>query len=138
MSDSETLAPRPVPGQPVLAATNVTKQFKVAGGHITAVDDVSVEFHAGKVLAVVGESGSGKSTLARMLLRLMPVTSGTITYNGRDVTHIKGAEVRGPTGATCRRSSRTRSPRSTSSTPSGRPCAAAWVSRAWRRRPSTS
>ena len=79
---------------PVLSAVNVVKQFKVAGGHITAVDDVSVDFHAGKVLAVVGESGSGKSTLARMLLRLMPVTSGTIKYLGKDVTHIKGAELR--------------------------------------------
>lgn len=94
MSDSESLAPRPATGQPVLSATHVTKQFRVSGGHITAVDDVSVDFHAGKVLAVVGESGSGKSTLARMLLRLMPVTSGTITYNGKDVTHIKGAELR--------------------------------------------
>ncbi|MBK8445707.1 MAG: ABC transporter ATP-binding protein [Micropruina sp.] len=80
--------------QPVLSARNVTKQFKVAGGHITAVNDVSVDFHAGKVLAVVGESGSGKSTLARMLLRLMPVTSGTITYLGKDVTTISGRELR--------------------------------------------
>ena len=81
-------------GAPVLAASHVTKQFRVAGGHLTAVDDVSVEFHEGKVLAVVGESGSGKSTLARMLLRLMPVTSGTITYQGKDVTHIRGGELR--------------------------------------------
>ncbi len=95
MSDKDSLKERPAAGQPVLSATHVTKQFRVAGGHITAVDDVSVDFHAGKVLAVVGESGSGKSTLARMLLRLMPVTSGTISYQGRDVTHIKGAELRG-------------------------------------------
>ncbi|MGC3994337.1 MAG: ABC transporter ATP-binding protein [Propionicimonas sp.] len=79
---------------PVLSASHVTKQFRVAGGHITAVDDVSVDFHAGKVLAVVGESGSGKSTLARMLLRLMPVTSGTISYQGKDVTNISGGELR--------------------------------------------
>jgi peptide/nickel transport system ATP-binding protein len=95
MSDKDSLKERPAAGQPVLSATHVTKQFRVAGGHITAVDDVSVDFHAGKVLAVVGESGSGKSTLARMLLRLMPVTSGTISYQGKDVTHIKGAELRG-------------------------------------------
>jgi peptide/nickel transport system ATP-binding protein len=94
MSDSDSLEARPAAGQPVLSATHVTKQFRVSGGHITAVDDVSVDFHAGKVLAVVGESGSGKSTLARMLLRLMPVTSGTISYQGKDVTHIKGAELR--------------------------------------------
>jgi peptide/nickel transport system ATP-binding protein len=79
---------------PVLSAKDVTKTFKVAGGSITAVDSVSVDFHAGKVLAVVGESGSGKSTLARMLLRLMPVTSGTITYLGKDVTNLGGSELR--------------------------------------------
>ena len=94
MSKTNSLEPRPATGVPVLSARNVTKQFRVSGGHITAVDDVTVDFHAGKVLAVVGESGSGKSTLARMLLRLMPVTSGTIAYNGKDVTHIKGAELR--------------------------------------------
>lgn len=81
-------------GEPVLVADHVTKQFRVAGGHLTAVDDVSVAFHEGRVLAVVGESGSGKSTLARMLLRLMPVTNGTITYRGHDITHIKGADLR--------------------------------------------
>jgi peptide/nickel transport system ATP-binding protein len=42
----------------------------------------------------VGESGSGKSTLARMLLRLMPASSGTIRYQGRDVTDIRGKELR--------------------------------------------
>ncbi len=80
--------------QAVLSAKNVTKQFSVPGGHFTAVDNVTVDFHAGKVLAVVGESGSGKSTLARMLLRLMPVTSGQIIYEGKDVTSISGGELR--------------------------------------------
>ncbi|GAA1736085.1 dipeptide/oligopeptide/nickel ABC transporter ATP-binding protein [Brachybacterium phenoliresistens] len=78
----------------VLSCRNVNKVFSVAGNKVHAVDDVSLDFAAGKVLAVVGESGSGKSTLARMLLRLMPVTSGTITFRGQDVTHIKGAELR--------------------------------------------
>jgi peptide/nickel transport system ATP-binding protein len=91
---SQNAAVVPDGSVPVLSAVNVVKEFKVAGGHITAVDNVSVDFHAGKVLAVVGESGSGKSTLARMLLRLMPVTSGSIKYLGRDVTHIKGNELR--------------------------------------------
>jgi len=91
---SEQLDATPAAAGPVLSAVNVTKQFRVSGGHLTAVDDVSVDFHAGKVLAVVGESGSGKSTLARMLLRLMPVTSGQIVYQGKDVTNISGAELR--------------------------------------------
>jgi len=94
MSDTATTTIAHDTSKPVLSARNVTKQFRVAGGQITAVNDVSVDFHAGKVLAVVGESGSGKSTLARMLLRLMPVTSGTITYLGKDVTAISGRELR--------------------------------------------
>jgi peptide/nickel transport system ATP-binding protein len=93
-TSSQNAAVVPEGTVPVLSAVNVVKEFKVAGGHITAVDNVSVDFHAGKVLAVVGESGSGKSTLARMLLRLMPVTSGTIKYLGKDVTNIKGNELR--------------------------------------------
>jgi peptide/nickel transport system ATP-binding protein len=93
-TSSQNEAVAPDGSVPVLSAINVVKEFRVAGGHITAVDNVSVDFHAGKVLAVVGESGSGKSTLARMLLRLMPVTSGRIEYLGKDVTNIKGNELR--------------------------------------------
>ncbi|MEE1617451.1 ABC transporter ATP-binding protein [Brachybacterium sp. J153] len=79
---------------PLLSCRNVTKKFSVAGGHITAVDDVSLDFPEASVLAVVGESGSGKSTLARMLLRLMPVSSGTIIFRDQDVTNLRGAELR--------------------------------------------
>jgi len=81
-------------GDILLSCQNVTKEFSVAGSKITAVDDVSLEFPESSVLAVVGESGSGKSTLARMLLRLMPVTSGTIAFRDRDVTHLSGPGLR--------------------------------------------
>ncbi|QCR55008.1 ABC transporter ATP-binding protein [Brachybacterium sp. SGAir0954] len=81
-------------GTPLLSCRDLTKTFSVAGGSITAVDSVSLDFPASSVLAVVGESGSGKSTLARMLLRLMPATSGTITFRDQDVTRIKGQELR--------------------------------------------
>ncbi|MEO2099034.1 MAG: dipeptide/oligopeptide/nickel ABC transporter ATP-binding protein [Brachybacterium sp.] len=78
----------------LLSCTNVTKEFSVAGGTVVAVDDVSLEFPEASVLAVVGESGSGKSTLARMLLRLMPVTSGSISFRGQDVTSLSGKGLR--------------------------------------------
>ena len=78
----------------LLSCTNVTKEFSVAGGTMVAVDDVSLGFPEASVLAVVGESGSGKSTLARMLLRLMPVTSGTIAFRGQDVTSLSGKGLR--------------------------------------------
>lgn len=82
-------------GDVLLSCQNVTKKFSVAGNTVVAVDDVSLEFPEASVLAVVGESGSGKSTLARMLLRLMPVTSGTITFRGEDVTSLSGSALRG-------------------------------------------
>src|SRR5699024_10385006 len=81
-------------GEILLSCRNVTKEFSVAGSTIVAVDDVSLEFPETSVLAVVGESGSGKSTLARMLLRLMPATSGTIAFRGQDVTHLRGRGLR--------------------------------------------
>ncbi|AXK45256.1 ABC transporter ATP-binding protein [Brachybacterium saurashtrense] len=81
-------------GEILLSCRNVTKEFSVAGSTVVAVDDVSLDFPEASVLAVVGESGSGKSTLARMLLRLMPVTSGTITFRGQDVTSLSGKGLR--------------------------------------------
>lgn len=94
MNEDETITRSRTEGEILLSCQNVTKVFSVAGAKITAVDDVSLEFPEASVLAVVGESGSGKSTLARMLLRLMPVTSGTITFRGQDVTHLKGSGLR--------------------------------------------
>lgn len=81
-------------GEIVLGCQNLTKVFTSGRTSLTAVDDVTLDFPAASVLAVVGESGSGKSTLARMLLRLMPATSGSVLYRGTDVTRIRGAALR--------------------------------------------
>jgi peptide/nickel transport system ATP-binding protein len=53
-----------------------------------ALKGVSVAVGAGETLGIVGESGSGKSTLGRAVLGLAPVTSGTVTYEGRDISHL--------------------------------------------------
>jgi ABC-type glutathione transport system ATPase component len=59
-----------------------------------AVDDVSLDIHAGETLGLVGESGSGKSTLGRLILRLIEPTSGTIRLDGRDLLSASGRDMR--------------------------------------------
>ena len=59
-----------------------------AVGQVHAVDDVSLSIPRGKTLGLVGETGSGKSTLARCVAGLIPVTSGRVTFDGRDITDL--------------------------------------------------
>ncbi len=74
----------------ILDIRNLTKVFG-AGKHATvAVDNVSFSVGRGEIISLLGESGSGKTTTARMLLKLMQPTSGTILFNGRDITSTQG------------------------------------------------
>jgi ABC-type microcin C transport system duplicated ATPase subunit YejF len=65
------------------------------GNHnIRALDDVSLQLKRGTTLAIVGESGSGKSTLARGLLRLLPLDSGQVVFNGVDFLALDKSALR--------------------------------------------
>ncbi|MDR2657053.1 MAG: ATP-binding cassette domain-containing protein [Oscillospiraceae bacterium] len=55
---------------------------------IRAVDGVSFDIHEGETFGLVGESGCGKTTTGRMIVKLLPVTSGTIRFDGRDVAGL--------------------------------------------------
>jgi len=65
-----------------------------AKGEVRAVDDVSLDIHAGETLGLVGESGSGKSTLGRLVLRLIQPTSGSIRFEDRDLLAAGHREMR--------------------------------------------
>jgi peptide/nickel transport system ATP-binding protein len=75
----------------LLEAKNLVKTY---GNKVKAVDDVSLSVDRGETLGIVGESGCGKSTTAKMLLRLLEPDSGTVTYDGRDITKVKNRSLR--------------------------------------------
>jgi peptide/nickel transport system ATP-binding protein len=60
--------------------------------YVRAVDDVSFHVHKGQTLGLVGESGCGKTTAGRAILKLIPITGGTVTYEGQDITPMSRKE----------------------------------------------
>ena len=81
--------------EPLVVIENLTKVFKGRLGQadFTAVQDVSLTVPRGRTVAIVGESGSGKTTTARMLLKLYEPTSGSIRFDGQDVTGLRGRQL---------------------------------------------
>lgn len=80
---------------PLLTLTGITKHFNVGrGSSITAVNEVSLTVPRGQTVSLVGESGSGKSTTARIAVRLEQADAGTITFDGQDITKVKGSDLR--------------------------------------------
>ena len=81
--------------------TDLVKQFPVRGGvfqrevaTVNAVAGVNLSIREGETVGLVGESGCGKSTLGRMLVRLLEPTSGSIVFDGQDITHLKGKKLK--------------------------------------------
>ena len=87
--------PPPVGAPPLVEVRDLVKDFPLPGRRtLRAVDGVSFTIARGETLALVGESGSGKSTIARLVLRLADPTSGTVTFDGTDITTVRGRHWR--------------------------------------------
>ncbi|HYO42078.1 MAG TPA: oligopeptide/dipeptide ABC transporter ATP-binding protein [Candidatus Limnocylindrales bacterium] len=88
-------APATLEGAPLIEVRNLVKHFPIRGGVLNrtvavvqAVSGVSFDIRRGETLGLVGESGSGKTTIGRLILRLIEPTSGTIRYDGTDITAL--------------------------------------------------
>ncbi|MEV1023666.1 ABC transporter ATP-binding protein [Streptomyces sp. NPDC050264] len=89
----------PVGADDLLTVRGLVKEFpspRGAAGARTfrAVDEVGFRIGRGETFALVGESGSGKSTTARLVVRLADPTAGTVTFDGQDITGLRGGALR--------------------------------------------
>ncbi|MEU3463271.1 ABC transporter ATP-binding protein [Streptomyces sp. NPDC006733] len=105
MSALETAAAPGAPADggapPLLSVRDLVKTFPGrrtragrAGAPVRAVDGVGFDIAAGETLGLVGESGCGKSTTGRMVVRLLEPTSGTVAFDGRDISHLSARALR--------------------------------------------
>lgn len=86
--------------EPILQVRDLVKHFPITSGvlfhrqvgAVQAVDGVSFDLHRGETLGIVGESGCGKSTLAKLLMRLEEPTSGSVTYQGKNIYRLRGKQ----------------------------------------------
>ena len=89
-------------GEPLMEVRDLVKHFPLTSGIIfqrkvgavQAVDGVSFDVMRGETLGLVGESGCGKSTTARLLLRLMDPTSGSIRFEGQEISDLSGERLK--------------------------------------------
>jgi peptide/nickel transport system ATP-binding protein len=91
--------------EPLLQLENVSKTYPLYSGSLAtmrklprqsvkAVVDVSLAIEKGETLGLVGESGSGKTTLGRLIVRLIEPDGGRILFRGRDISTVRGRELR--------------------------------------------
>ena len=88
---------RPAPRDRARSSTSRSSRASSSSARsarVHAVDGVDLEVRRGETLGLVGETGCGKSTLARLIAGLYPVTSGSIEFEGQDITNLSRAKMR--------------------------------------------
>ena len=75
--------------EPILQVTALTKRF----GGLTAVDGVSFHIGTGEIFALIGPNGAGKTTLFNIVTGIYPSTSGTVVFEGKDITGLKPHQI---------------------------------------------
>jgi len=88
--------------EPLVEVRDLVKHFPITSGiliqrqvgAVHAVDGVSFDVMRGETLGIVGETGCGKSTTARLITRLLEPTSGTVHFDGKDISHLKPGQVK--------------------------------------------
>jgi peptide/nickel transport system ATP-binding protein len=84
----------PLPDDVVLQVDHLVVEFRSGKQRVQAVTDISFSVKRGETLGLVGESGCGKTTTGRALVQVQRATSGTIRFNGQDLTKLAGKELR--------------------------------------------
>ena len=83
-------------GEYIVEAQNLCKYFKAGKNQtLKAVDGVNIRLKKGETLGLVGESGCGKTTCGRTLVKLYDATGGTVLFEGKDVSRLRGKELLG-------------------------------------------
>ena len=100
---ADTTAETPESGadDALVSVSGLTKYFPISKGlfartvgHVRAVDNVNFDVRRGETLGLVGESGSGKSTTGRVMLQLDKATSGTVEFDGEELTTMSSSGLR--------------------------------------------
>jgi oligopeptide/dipeptide ABC transporter ATP-binding protein len=90
------------PAEPLVEVRDLAKHFPIKRGvvfqrkvgAVKAVDGVSFDVNRGETLGIVGETGCGKTTAARLIMRLLDATAGEVRFDGRDITRLRGSELK--------------------------------------------